>query len=143
MRFGRPHSSEPEINLIPFIDVLLVILIFLMLTTTYGRLTQLDMQLPKADSGQQESKPNEIRVSVSSDGRYVVQKVPINPSDVVALTSALSQAAKESPQALVVISADAQASHQSVIQVLEAAQKSGLQHLTFSAQSRTSTTVLP
>ena len=143
MRFGRPHSSEPEINLIPFIDVLLVILIFLMLTTTYGRLTQLDMQLPKADSGQQESKPNEIRVSVSSDGRYVVQKVAINPSDVVALTSALSQAAKESPQALVVISADAQASHQSVIQVLEAAQKSGLQHLTFSAQSRTSTTVLP
>jgi biopolymer transport protein ExbD len=143
MRFGRPHSSEPEINLIPFIDVLLVILIFLMLTTTYGRLTQLDMQLPKADSGQQESKPNEIRVSVSSDGRYVVQKVAINPSDVVALTSALSQAAKDSPQALVVISADAQASHQSVIQVLEAAQKSGLQHLTFSAQSRTSTTVLP
>ena len=67
MRFGRPHSSEPEINLIPFIDVLLVILIFLMLTTTYGRLTQLDMQLPQADSGQQESKPNEIRVSVSSD----------------------------------------------------------------------------
>jgi biopolymer transport protein ExbD len=143
MRFGRPHSSEPEINLIPFIDVLLVILIFLMLTTTYGRLTQLDMQLPKADSGQQESKPNEIRVSVSSDGRYVVQKVAINPSDVVALTTALSQAAKDSPQALVVISADAQASHQSVIQVLEAAQKSGLQHLTFSAQSRTSTTVLP
>jgi len=143
MRFGRPHSSEPEINLIPFIDVLLVILIFLMLTTTYGRLTQLDMQLPKADSGQQESKPNEIRVSVSSDGRYVVQKVAINPSDVVALTSALSQAAKDSPQALVVISADAQASHQSVIQVLEAAQKSGLQNLTFSAQSRTSTTVLP
>jgi biopolymer transport protein ExbD len=143
MRFGRPQSSEPEINLIPFIDVLLVILIFLMLTTTYGRLTQLDMQLPKADSGQQESKPNEIRVSVSSDGRYVVQKVAINPSDVVALTTALSQAAKDSPQALVVISADAQASHQSVIQVLEAAQKSGLQHLTFSAQSRTSTTVLP
>jgi biopolymer transport protein ExbD len=129
--------------LIPFIDVLLVILIFLMLTTTYGRLTQLDMQLPKADSGQQESKPNEIRVNVSSDGRYVVQKVAINPSDVVALTTALSQAAKDSPQALVVISADAQASHQSVIQVLEAAQKSGLQHLTFSAQSRTSTTVLP
>jgi biopolymer transport protein ExbD len=143
MRFGRQSSSEPEINLIPFIDVLLVILIFLMLTTTYGRLTQLDMQLPKADSGQQESKPNEIRVSVSSDGRYVVQKVAINPSDVVALTSALSQAAKDAPQALVVISADAQASHQSVIQVLEAAQKSGLQHITFSAQARTSTTVLP
>jgi len=143
MRFGRPQSSEPEINLIPFVDVLLVILIFLMLTTTYGRLTQLDIQLPQADSGLQETKPNEIKVSISSDGRYVVQKVPVNPSDIVAVTLALRQAAKDSPQALVIISADAQASHQSVIQVLEAAQKSGLQHITFSAQARTSTTVLP
>ena len=73
MRFGRPSSPEPEINLIPFIDVLLVVIIFLMLTTTYGRLTQLDMRLPKADSGPQESKPNEIRVTVSSDGLYMVQ----------------------------------------------------------------------
>lgn len=75
MRFGRPKSAEPEINLIPFIDVLLVILIFLMLTTTYGRLTQLDMRLPKADSAQQENRPDEIRVSVSSDGHYMVQKL--------------------------------------------------------------------
>ena len=72
-----------------------------------------------------------------------LEKIAINPSDVIALTSALSQAAKESPQALVVISADAHASHQSVIQVLEAAQISGLQRITFSAQARTSTTVLP
>ena len=83
MRFGRPSTPEPEINLIPFIDVLLVVIIFLMLTTTYGRLTQLDMRLPKADSGEQESKPNEIRVAVSSDGRYMVQKTAINPSDVM------------------------------------------------------------
>jgi biopolymer transport protein ExbD len=143
MRFGRPSTPEPEINLIPFIDVLLVVIIFLMLTTTYGRLTQLDMRLPKADSGEQESKPNEIRVAVSSDGRYMVQKTAINPSDVMALAQALSQAAQNSPQALVVISADAQASHQSVIQVLEAAQKSGLQHITFAAQSRTRTSPLP
>jgi biopolymer transport protein ExbD len=143
MRFGRPSSPEPEINLIPFIDVLLVVIIFLMLTTTYGRLTQLDMRLPKADSGPQESKPNEIRVTVSSDGRYMVQKTAINPSDVIALTQALALAAQNSPQALVVISADAQASHQSVIQVLEAAQQSGLQHITFAAQSRTRTSPLP
>ena len=115
MRFGRPSAPEPEINLIAFIDVLLVVIIFLMLTTTYGRLTQLDMRLPKADSGEQETKPNEIRVAVSSDGRYMVQKTAIHPSDVLALSQALSLAAQNSPQALVVISADAQASHQSVI----------------------------
>lgn len=143
MRFGRPSSSEPEINLIPFIDVLLVVIIFLMLTTTYGRLTQLDMRLPKADSSPQETQPQEIRVAISSDGRYMVQKTAISASDVLALTQALNQAANQSPQALVVIAADAQASHQSVIQVLEAAQQSGLQHITFAAQSRTRTSPLP
>ena len=143
MRFGSPSSYEPEINLIPFIDVLLVVIIFLMLTTTYGRLTQLDMRLPKADSSPQESQPQEIRVAISSDGRYMVQKTAISASDVLALTQALSQAANQSPQALVVIAAYAQASHQSVIQVLEAAQQSGLQHITFAAQSRTRTSPLP
>jgi len=143
MRFGRPKSAEPEINLIPFIDVLLVILIFLMLTTTYGRLTQLDMRLPKADSAQQENRPDEIRVSVSSDGQYVVQKTAVLTSDIGSLTQALSLAANQNADALLVISADARASHQAVMQVLEAAQKAGLQHITFSAQARTSNTALP
>ena len=143
MRFGRPQSAEPEINLIPFIDVLLVILIFLMLTTTYGRLTQLDMRLPKADSAQQENRPDEIRVSVSSDGQYMVQKTAVSTSDIGSLTQALSLAANQNADALLVISADARASHQAVIQVLEAAQKAGLQHITFSAQARTSNTALP
>jgi len=143
MRFGRPKSAEPEINLIPFIDVLLVILIFLMLTTTYGRLTQLDMRLPKADSAQQENRPDEIRVSVSSDGQYMVQKTAVPTSDIGALTQALSVAANHNADALLVISADARASHQAVMQVLEAAQKAGLQHITFSAQARTSNTALP
>jgi len=143
MKFGRSKPSEPEINLIPFIDVLLVILIFLMLTTTYGRLTQLDMRLPKADSNPQENRPDEIRVSVSSDGHYVVQKTPIATTDISSLTQALSAAANDNSDTLLVISADAMASHQAVMQVLEAAQKSGLQHITFSAQARTSNTTLP
>jgi biopolymer transport protein ExbD len=143
MRFGRPQSAEPEINLIPFIDVLLVILIFLMLTTTYGRLTQLDMRLPKADSAPQENRPDEIRVSVSSDGHYMVQKTAVPTLDIGSLTQALSLAANHNAEALLVISADARASHQAVMQVLEAAQKAGLQHITFSAQARTSNTALP
>ena len=143
MRFGRPQSAEPEINLIPFIDVLLVILIFLMLTTTYGRLTQLDMRLPKADAAQQENRPDEIRVSVSSDGQYMVQKTPVSTADIGSLTQALALAANHNADALLVVSADARASHQAVMQVLEAAQKAGLQHITFSAQARTSNTPLP
>jgi biopolymer transport protein ExbD len=143
MKFGRSRSDEPEINLIPFIDVLLVVLIFLMLSTTYGRLTQIDLKLPTADSAQQQEKPNEIRVVVSSDGRYLVQKQTVDGTDIQAIVQALAEAAKETANPLVVISADARASHQSVIQVLEAAQTVGLQQVTFTAQSRSQATTLP
>ena len=143
MRFGRPKTTEPEINLIPFIDVLLVILIFLMLTTTYGRLTQLDMRLPKADSAAQDNRPDDIRVSISSDGQYVVQKTALAGSDIGSLTQAISSAANGNRDSLLVIAADARASHQAVMLVMEAAQNAGLQHITFSAQARTSNTVLP
>jgi biopolymer transport protein ExbD len=142
MRFGRSKSNEPEINLIPFIDVLLVILIFLMLTTTYGRLTQLDLHLPKADSEVQQERPREIRISVSHDGRYVVQQSVVAGS-VPALAQALASAAKDMNNPLVIVSADARASHQSVMLVLEAAQNTGLQQITFSAQARSQTTTLP
>ena len=143
MKFGRPRSSEPEINLIPFIDVLLVVLIFLMLSTTYGRLTQIDLKIPKADSTQLQEKPNEIRVLIGSDGHYVVQKQSIEGADIQAISLALVAAAKETANPLVVISADARASHQSVMQVLEAAQNAGLQQVTFTAQSRSQATALP
>ncbi len=143
MKFGRPRDTEPEINLIPFIDVLLVVLIFLMLSTTYGRLTQIDLKLPTADAAQQQEKPNELRVVISSDGHYLVQKKAVEGNDIQAISLALSTAAKDTTNPLVVISADARASHQSVIQVLEAAQNAGLQQVTFTAQSRSQTTVLP
>lgn len=143
MNFGRPRSNEPEINLIAFIDVLLVVLIFLMLSTTYGRLTQIELKLPTADSAQQQEKPNEVRVIVSSDGRYVVQKKTVDGTDIQAIGLALAEAARETANPLVVISADARASHQSVIQVLEAAQTAGLQQVTFTAQSRSQATTPP
>jgi biopolymer transport protein ExbD len=143
MNFGRPRSNEPEINLIAFIDVLLVVLIFLMLSTTSGRLTQIELKLPTADSAQQQEKPNEVRVIVSSDGRYVVQKKAVDGTDIQAIGLALAEAARETANPLVVISADARASHQSVIQVLEAAQTAGLQQVTFTAQSRSQATTPP
>jgi biopolymer transport protein ExbD len=142
MRFSRPQSNEPEINLIPFIDVLLVVLIFLMLTTTYGRLTQLDLRLPQADNSPQQERPRENRVNVSSDGQFVVKQTTVS-GNVAALAQALALAAKDLNNPLVVISADARASHQSVMLVLEAAQNSGLQQITFSAQARSHTTALP
>ncbi|MGB4928223.1 MAG: biopolymer transporter ExbD, partial [Giesbergeria sp.] len=74
MNFRSRDREEPEINLIPFIDVLLVILIFLMLTTTYSKFTQLQLTLPVADAEQMRDRPKEVIVSVSADGRYAVNK---------------------------------------------------------------------
>ena len=74
MKFRRRQSEEPEINLIPFIDVLLVVLIFLMLSTTYSKFTELQLTLPTADAQQLKDRPAEIIVAISADGRYAIDR---------------------------------------------------------------------
>ena len=135
----RKTRDEPEINLIPFIDVLLVILIFLMLTTTYSKFTELQLTLPVADAEQQRDHPKEIIVAVAADGRYAVNKAGIDGGPSVdALTSALRDAAKAGNDSIVIISADATAPHQAVISVMEAARRVGLSRITFATQSSAS-----
>jgi biopolymer transport protein ExbD len=135
MRFTKRHSEEPEINLIPFIDVLLVILIFLMLSSTYSKFTELQVTLPTADADKLKERPMELIVAVSSDGRYVVNHQPVEGRSVELLAAALSQAAEGHADAMVVVSADAASAHQSVINVMDAARRAGLNRLTFAAQS--------
>ena len=132
-RKGRPE--EPEINLIPFIDVLLVILIFLMLSTTYSKFTELQVTLPVADAEKARDRPNEIIVSVAADGRYAVNRKPVDGRSVEVLTAELAAAAAGAANALVIVSADATAAHQSVINVMDAARRAGLARLTFATQS--------
>ena len=138
----RKTRDEPEINLIPFIDVLLVILIFLMLTTTYSKFTELQLTLPVADAEQQRDHPKEIIVAVAADGRYAVNKAGIDGGPSVdALASALRAAAQTGPagnDSIVIISADATAPHQSVVTVMEAARRVGLTQITFATQSSAS-----
>ncbi|HEY4081119.1 MAG TPA: biopolymer transporter ExbD [Burkholderiaceae bacterium] len=135
MRFTKRHSEEPEINLIPFIDVLLVILIFLMLSTTYSKFTELQVNLPTADADKLKERPAEIIVAVSGDGRYVVNHEPVEGRSVELLAAALTQAAAGHADAMVIVSADAASAHQSVINVMDAARRAGLSRLTFAAQS--------
>lgn len=132
----RPRSrEEPEINLIPFIDVLLVILIFLMLSTTYSKFTELQLKLPIADADAQRDYAREVLVSVQSEGSFAVNKVPVAGRSVDALATALQQAAKAGKQSVLIISADARTRHQAVITVMEAAQRIGLTQITFATQS--------
>ena len=135
MNFRKARPEEPEINLIPFIDVLLVVLIFLMLTTTYAKYTQLKITLPVAESNRIDSQPREIVVGVSSDGVYTINKLPVEGVGIEVLTNALAAAAQGDVNRTVIVSADAMAAHQSVINVMDAARRAGLVQLTFATQS--------
>ena len=136
MNFHGRRIEEPEINLIPFIDVLLVVLIFLMLSTTYTRFSELQVELPTAAAERVPDRRSEIVVSVASDGRYAVDRKPLDGRSVDALAAELARAAGGRPDAVVVISADALAAHQAVISVLDAARRAGLARLTFATQDR-------
>lgn len=139
MKFRTREREEPEINLIPFIDVLLVVVIFLMLSTTYSKFTELQIKLPSADAQAQRDYPKEVVVAVSSDGRYVVNKTPVVGRSVNEVATAMALAAVAGKDTVVIIHADAAAAHQSVIAVMEAARRNGLTQVTFAAQSTAST----
>ena len=131
---GRGHD-EPEINLIPLIDVLLVIIIFLMLTTTYAKFSGLEINLPTADASKQAEQPNEVNVAVTATGQVLVNKAPLTATDVRSISEALRRAAGDGKDPVIVINADAKATHQSVVDIMQAAQTAGYPHISFATQS--------
>lgn len=136
MNFQRGRQKEePEINLVPMIDVLLVILIFLMITTTYSKFSALEINLPQATSDKTAERPNVIDVSVSASGGYMVNRTSIKYSSAEGLSAELRAAAGNRPDPVIVINADAQATHQSVIAVMEAARIAGYNHITFTTEN--------
>jgi biopolymer transport protein ExbD len=117
------------------IDVLLVILIFLMITTTYSKFSELEINLPQATSDKPAARPNAINVSVSASGSYRVNQTSIKYSSAEGLSGELRAAAGDQPDPIIVIIADAQATHQSVITIMEAARLAGYNHITFAAEN--------
>lgn len=138
MNFQRGQKKEePEINLIPMIDVLLVILIFLVITTTYSKFSELEITLPQAAATEADQAPDTskvIDVSVSATGNYTVNLVPIKFSSIEGLCDALQGAARNQENPIIIISADAKATHQSVITVMEAARLAGYNQVTFATE---------
>lgn len=130
------NQTAPEINLIPFIDVLLVILIFLMISTTFTRYQELSITLPSAEGAAAKGKPRDISVAISSDGRVAIDGKRISLDQ---LTNALTASAKNTggengPN--VIIAADGKAPHQSVMLVMEAARNANLPNVVFATQSK-------
>lgn len=132
---GNRRRDDPEINLIPLIDVLLVILIFLMVTTTYARFSELQINLPEAQGDSAKEMPTQITVNVDERGSYAVNSRGIAFSGVESLVEAMKMAAGAQTDPVIVISADANASHQSVVRVMDAARRAGYPRVTFVTQS--------
>jgi biopolymer transport protein ExbD len=136
VNFQRGREKEPlEINLVPLIDVMMVILIFLMITTTYNRYNELAINLPSAEAERQPERPSEISVLVNAQGQYVINRQAVPYRGVQQLSDELRRAAGAAKEPVVVISADALATHQAVVRVMEAARLAGLTQITFTTQS--------
>jgi biopolymer transport protein ExbD len=132
-RKGR-ERDRPEVNLIAFIDVLLVILIFLMVSTTFSKVSALRVSLPTADSSQKQQLPEVVRVAVDAEGRFAIDNRRIDGRDASSLALALKEAARGRTDVMVEVHADALATHQSVVNVMEAARMAGMSRLNFATQ---------
>jgi biopolymer transport protein ExbD len=135
MKFRKARvEEEPEINLIPMIDLFLVIIIFLMLTTTYSKFAELQINLPSADAEKPLDRPNEINVAISSTGQYQINRRNVSVKDVAGLASELRSAGGGLKEPVIVINADNNASHQSVIRVMDAARQAGFGQVAFAVE---------
>ncbi len=134
MNFRGQQKDDPEINLIPMIDVLLVIIIFLMLTTTYSKFAELQINLPSADAEKSLERPNDINIVVSAAGQYLVNRRPVAFRSVAELAEELRRAGANLKDPVVVINADNNATHQSVIRVMDAARQAGYGQVAFAVE---------
>ena len=130
---GKKHE-EMELNLVPLIDVLLVIIIFLVVSTTFSRFSELKINLPTAEANSPDKKPNVINVSITAEGLYAINDNPLPNKSLESIIEALKNSAKGEKEIPVIINEDAKCEHQSVINVMEASRQAGLTHITFSTK---------
>jgi biopolymer transport protein ExbD len=130
MNFRPQRRDPPELNLIPMIDVLIVLLIFLVLTTTFSREAELQVNLPEA-SGSAPTEDKSIQVTIDAEGHYVIGKHPTVNNQPDTVKKALREIVGENPDPLIVINADRNATHQAVMTVLSVATELGFKHVTF------------
>ena len=137
MNFRRGREREEiDINLIPLIDILIVVLIFLFLTTTYSKYAELQINLPEAAAERAAEKPQTLNVAVDAAGKYAINGVATPFGSTQAFSQAMREAAKGAREPVVAISADASAKHQDVVNVMESARLAGYNHISFTTQRR-------
>jgi biopolymer transport protein ExbD len=133
MRFRPLDDDEPELNLIPLIDVLLMTLIFLVVTTSFSKEARLSVRLPEASAAQRDDRPS-LRVSIDAKGQYFINDQQLLNTTPETLRTAMGRAAAQMKDPLVVIHADARTPHEAVVRVMDSARRLGLANLTFATQ---------
>lgn len=137
MNFQKGRTrEEPEINLIAMIDVLLVILIFMLVTTTYSKHAELQINLPQASGTQSSAAADQINIAIDATEHYAINNKPTKFDGVTGFAQALRKAAGSQSDPTIIINADAKAPHQSVINIMEAARLAGYGRITFTTQSQ-------
>ena len=131
----RNHDDDIELNFIPLIDVLLVVIIFLMITTTFAKLSEIKINLPVAEKNQVNEETVPIRVTITEDGRYFINDEPLVSTEIESIANVLKELAQDKQDTHVIISADANARHQSIINLMEAARKAMLSKVAFVTKS--------
>ena len=135
MNFKRKSSLEdPEINFIPLIDVLLVIIIFLVVSTTFSKFSELKINLPIAEANQSKDKDDSINIIITEDGQYSINERIIEAVSLEKLVLELKAESNGKTDMPVIINADAMTTHQSVVDVMEASRLVGLNRITFSTK---------
>ena len=131
---GSRVREDPEINFIPLIDVLLVILIFLMVTTTYQRFAELQITLPSAEAEKQLDRPNEISIVMAANGQYLINRRAITFTSVAAFAQEMRLAGANLKDPVVVINADSSVTHQAVVRVMDATRQAGYGQIAFAVE---------
>ena len=131
MRLQRPRREEPEVNLTSLIDVVFLLLIFFMISTTFNRETEIKIDLPKATGQKFEQAQHSVEISIDAKGRYYVNQTPVVNTQIETLMRAIKSAAGDAKDPQVILSADRMTPHQAVITAMDAARQLGFAHLTF------------
>ena len=133
MQFQRRHKQPVQVSMTAMIDVVFLLLIFFMVTTTFNRETELQIQLPKAE-GQERKEEKSLEIVIDAEGRYRINKNPVADQKLETLKKAIRAAAGQSKKLPLIISADEKTPHQFVIRALDAAGQLGFVHISFATQ---------
>jgi biopolymer transport protein ExbD len=131
MQFRRPRKDDARIDITPLVDMVFLLLIFFMLSTTFIVTPGIKVNLPQSSAEKVTQEKNEVQVVITEDNKVFVESIPVDRGE---LEDRLAEAARRDPKTLVIIKADAKSIHGKVVEVMDIAKQSGLNRLAIATQ---------